>query len=302
MKKAVLFLLLVLATGSMYAQTGAYKSGSVLWKISGKDLSKPSYLLGTLHLKPGEYLDSIPGATAALQSCEQVVGEVSMSDMPAVQAQMMQAMQMTPDTTYQMLYSDENYKLVNEKLTSLQPTWGLGNLGKLKPAAIQLTVIAFAYMKYFPNINITNTLDIRIQSEAAKEQKPVLGLETIDDQIHVLFGCSSLQSQADDLLCSLTNLDELMTLIPEEIAYYNQGNLNKLYEQFKDDETCPSDPSEKAAIYKDRNAAWMKELPEIMKEKPAFIAVGALHLAGEDGLLNLLEKAGYRVEPVTINY
>ena len=68
MKKLVLLFMLIIATCSVYAQTGTYKSGSLLWEISGKDLSKPSYLLGTLHLKPGEYLDSIPGATAAFKS------------------------------------------------------------------------------------------------------------------------------------------------------------------------------------------------------------------------------------------
>jgi len=298
MKKTVLLLLLIIATGSLYAQTESGKSGSVLWKISGKDLSKPSYLLGTLHLKPGEYLDSIPGATAALQSCEQVVGEVNMTDMTGMQMQMQQAMMMTPDTTYKMLYSDDDYRFVNDKLSSFLPNSGLDKFSKLKPVAIQLTVIALAYMKYFPGINQMNTLDIHIQSEATKEQKPVFGLETVDDQIHILFGATSLQRQADDLLCSLKNMDKMMALIPEQIEDYNQGNLDELYRQFKDDDICPSSPSETAAIYNDRNQAWMKKLPEMMKDKPAFIAVGALHLAGEDGLLNLLEQAGYRVEPV----
>jgi len=299
MKKTVLLFLLVVATGSLHAQAETGKSGSVLWKISGKDLSKPSYLLGTLHLKPGEYFDSIPGATAALQSCEQVVGEINMTDMAGMQMQMQQAMMMTSDTTYKMLYSDDDYRFVNEKLSSLLPNSDLDNFGKFKPAAIQLTVIAFAYMKYFPGINPMNTLDVHIQSEATKEQKPVLELETVDDQIRILFGTTSLRSQADDLLCGLKNMDKMMAMIPEQIKYYNQGDLNKLYQQYlEDDKICPSDPSESAAVIKDRNHAWMKKLPEMMKEKSSFVAVGALHLAGEDGLLNLLEQAGYQVDPV----
>jgi uncharacterized protein YbaP (TraB family) len=281
----------------MYAQTGTYKSGSVLWKISGKDLSEPSYLLGTFHLKSGEYLDSIPGARAALQSCEQVVGEINMSNMAGLQMQMMQAMQMTSDTTYKMLYSDEDYKFVSEKLASLIGT-GLEQLNTMKPAAIQLTVIALAYMRYFPEINPANILDIRIQSEAKKEQKPVLGLETVDDQIHVLFDVMGLQRQADVLLCNLKNMDILLALVSELIDDYNQGNLNKLIQYQDNTETCPSSPAETAVLNKDRNIAWMKKLPEIMKEKSSFIAVGALHLAGEDGLLNLLEKSGYDVEAV----
>ena len=297
MKKTALLFLLLIATSLIYAQTEICKSGSLLWKISGKDLPRPSYLLGTLHFKSGEYLDSIPGATIALQSCEQVVGEIPLSDMTELQKQMMQAMMMTSDTTYKMLYSDEDYRFVSEQLVSIMGS-GLEQLGMMKPAAIQTAVTAFAYMKYFPDINLSNTLDIRIQSEATGEQKPVLGLETIDDQIYVLFGIMTLQRQADVLLCSLKNMDELMTIVPEVINNYDQGNLGKLYQLMENTDVCPSLPSESDALNKDRNSAWIKKLPEIMKEKSSFIAVGALHLPGEEGLLNLLEKSGYKVEPV----
>lgn len=297
MKKTVFLFMLVIAAYSVYGQTGTCKSGALLWKISGKDLSKPSYLLGTFHLKSGEYLDSIPGAKSALQSCEQVVGEVNMSDMVGMQMQMQQAIMMPSDTTYQMLYSDEDYGFVSEKITSLVGA-GLNQLGMLKPVAIHLNVIVLAYAKYFPNINPADILDIRIQSEARNEQKPVVALETADYQIHVLFGIKSLQGQADDLLCSLRNLDKMMALIPKQIEYYDHGDLYNLDQQFKNTEICPSDPSESAALIKDRNDVWMEKLPEIMKDKSSFIAVGALHLAGEDGLLNLLEKSGYKVDPV----
>ena len=168
----------------------------------------------------------------------------------------------------------------------------------MKPAALQLTVVALTYAKHFPDLNLMNTLDIRIQAEATQEQKPVLGLETADDQIRVLFGILNLQRQADALLCYLKNIDKVLALIPEQIHDYNAGDLNRLYLQLADDEICPSPPSELDALNKDRNNAWMKKLPEMMKEKPSFIAVGALHLAGEEGLLNQLELLGYKVEAV----
>jgi uncharacterized protein YbaP (TraB family) len=297
MKKSILLLALLIATLSVYAQTGSYKSGSVLWKISGNDLSKPSYLLGTLHFKSGEYLDSIPGAMAAFKSCEQVVGEIPMADMGALQMQMMQAMQMKSDTTYKILYSDEDYRFVSEKIASLMGA-GLDQMGMMKPVAIQLNVVALAYAKFFPNMNPMNTMDIRIQSEATNAQKPVIGLETIDDQIYALFGIMNLQRQADVLLCFLKNMDNSIKTATELIDGYNQNDLNKLYQLSEDDEFCPSTPFEKDALIKNRNDAWMKKLPDIIKEKSSFIAVGALHLAGEPGLLNLLEKSGYKVEPV----
>jgi len=298
MKKIVLLFTLIFAVCSACTQTVVQKSGTLLWKVSGKDLTKPSYILGTLHLKPGEYLDSIPGARAALQSCEQVVGEVNMSDMTAMQMQAQQAMMMTSDTTYRMLYSEEDYRFVNEKVTSFIGA-GLGQMGMLKPAAINQMVVIFAYQKYFPDINVENTLDVYIQTEARKEQKSVLGLETADHQLYVLFGMTSLQRQADVLLCTMKNIDKLLAFAPELINDYNQGDLDKLYQSLeKSNEICPPLPSEIDALNKDRNTAWMQKLPEMMKEKSSFIAVGALHLAGEEGLLNLLKEAGYTVEPV----
>jgi uncharacterized protein YbaP (TraB family) len=300
MKKTVIVFALFIATYNIFAQTETYKSGAVLWKISGKDLSKPSYLLGTLHFKSGKYLDSIPGATAALQSCEQVAGEIPLSDMADLQKQMMQAMKMTADTTYKMLYSEDDYRFVSEKLASVIGSGLDGPLATMKPAAIQIMVVALTYAKHFPNLDPASTLDIRIQSDATKEQKPVMGLETADDQIYALFGIMDLQRQADALLCSLKEMDESLAEIPGQIEAYNQGNLNKLYQQFEDNEDCPSTPSEMNALNKDRNDAWMKKLPEIMKDKSSFIAVGALHLAGKEGLLNQLEKAGYKVEAVRL--
>lgn len=57
-------------------------------------------------------------------------------------------------------------------------------------------------------------------------------------------------------------------------------------------------PQEKATLIDDRNKKWAKQLPAIMKEAPTFIAVGALHLPGENGILNLLKQQGYTVDPV----
>ncbi|MCL2027363.1 MAG: TraB/GumN family protein [Bacteroidales bacterium] len=288
-------IVLIIATSSVYAQNGTYKTGSLLWKISGKDLSKPSYLFGTLHFKSGDFLATVPGATAALESSEQVVGEMNMANMSEMQMHLQQAMMMPPNITYQRLYSDEDYQFVNEQLASFFGI-GLEHLGILNPAGIQVAMLPVAYSVHLPEGTIEEGLDIFIQSHATQNQKPVLELETVDSQIRVLFG-ASLQRQADLLLCALKNIDQEMAMVPELINHYVQGNLNDLYRYLRSD-VCPATPAEINAMNKDRNEAWMKKLPDMMKHKSSFIAVGALHLAGADGLLNLLEKAGYTVEAV----
>lgn len=74
--------------------------------------------------------------------------------------------------------------------------------------------------------------------------------------------------------------------------------LNALYQEELPDDPCPSTQEEKDVMNKNRNIQWLKALLDIMQEKSSFIAVGCLHLVGEDGLIEGLKKLGYKVEAV----
>jgi len=290
-------LLIGLLPGSVFAQD--YPSGSLLWKVSGNNLEKPSYLLGTLHLKSGNYLNEIAGATEAIAESEQIIGELDMTDMTKIQQQMMPAMMMSADTTYKLLYTEEEYKLVSEKITSILGM-GLDQLGMLKPSAIQTTIAAMIFKKLIPDLDETNSLDIAIQRIGQERSKPIIGLEEVGDQVRALFG-ASLQRQAELLLCNMQNLDELgIQEASALMADYDKADLNALYfDGFQsDDSSCPSTQEEKNLLLKHRNDKWLEKLPALMKEKSSFIAVGALHLAGEEGLLHQLTLMGYAIEPV----
>ncbi|MDR1437163.1 MAG: TraB/GumN family protein [Candidatus Symbiothrix sp.] len=298
-KKLLPFLLFLVAV-NLWAQEKNYPSGALLWKISGKDLEKSSYILGTFHLKTGAYLDSIPGARAALNASEQVIGEVDLSNFAQMQQQVMPSMMMPADTTYHQLYSETDYQFVSEKIRTLLGA-GLEQMGVLKPVAIQTAVSVIEYTKTIPGFNPENVLDIHIQAEAVKNQKPVLALETVDEQIYALVQSSSIQRQADQLLCYFKNGDEIIVKeLNLFVESYNKGDLNALYSYFigNDDDLCPSTQYEKNVLLKDRNGRWLKKLPALMKEKSSFIAVGAGHLAGEDGILYRLKQAGYAIDPV----
>jgi len=295
-KIAVLTLGLFSITNVAFSRSNVEKTGALLWKISGKDLGKPSYILGTMHLKPAEFLDSIPGARAALLSAEQIVGELTLGDMNSLQLQLFQAIKMPADTTYQILYSEEDYQFVHEQLTASLGA-GLDKLSMLMPAGINMIYVMNIYRRYFPEVNPANVIDTAVQNIAMENNKPVLGLETVNDQINALFG-SSLRRQAEVLLCHLKNQDYYIPHSKSAIEAYNQSDLNKLYEMaMSGDEPCQSSQEEMDKLNKNRNDNWMKILPGMMKEKSSFIAVGALHLAGEEGLLNQLEKLDYKVEP-----
>jgi uncharacterized protein YbaP (TraB family) len=301
MKKLIFTLLvLVIFTGNSFAQDN-YKSGSLLWKISGGGLDKASYILGTFHLKASNYLDQIPGARTSLSSSEQIIGEVDMSDIMAQVLKMQQKMMMPSDTTYKMLYSESDYQFVDKELKSMLGT-GLEQLGVIIPAGIQMSLLQVLIMKNYPNVISMDALDASIQKVAKEEQKPIVGLETVDHQIYVLFESMSLQHQANSLLCGIKShegksLGEgMLNDLQKMEGMYDNADLNGLYKLMKED-PC-QDLQNEEIINKSRNDAWMKKLPDLMKEKSSFIAVGALHLAGEEGLLHQLEQAGYTVEAV----
>lgn len=134
-----------------------------------------------------------------------------------------------------------------------------------------------------------------------KRTRPVIGLETTEDQIHLLLNMQTLERQADLLICMVKNPELLKEQMDElQTAYHAQDidALRELYEKEMPDDPCPSTEEEKNAMNGDRNRKWLEKLPAIMEEKSSFIAVGCLHLPGEDGIIEGLRNLGYRVEAV----
>ncbi|MDR1631432.1 MAG: TraB/GumN family protein [Dysgonamonadaceae bacterium] len=296
--KLISILVFIAVTFCLSAQNSTYPTGSLLWKISGKDLTKPSYIMGTFHVMQGEYLDSIAGARKALNESEQVVGEVVMADMAATAMQLMSKMAMPSGTNYHQLYSDDDYQFIDGKLISSLGS-GFNQMGMLKPKAIESAVIILFCAKKIPNFNPQNLLDGYVQKEAVEKQKPVLGLELADEQADMLFNSIPLQRQADLLLCFFKHDEQYVQREVDRLfELYRNGNLSALDEIMNKDDFCPSTDEEIALILYNRNNHWMEKLPAIMKEKSSFIAVGAGHLAGEKGLLHQLQKTGYKVEPI----
>jgi len=285
-----------------FTSTAGYSSNNekdaLLWKVSGNGLEKPSFILGTLHLASKSKLDSIPGANKALENCEQVVGELVMSEMMAQVSKIQQAGMMSADTTYQMLYTEEEFKKVSEGIKEYIGV-DLNQVGMLKPSMIQTTIVMFMYQKFFSDYNPNEAMDNYVQQYASTEGKDIIGLETIEDQINALFNTSSLKRQAEILLCLFEHTEESLVSAAELIDAYNRADLTTLEAMINDTEgPCSGNQAENDALINNRNKIWAEKLPGIMAEKSCFIAVGAGHIVGESGILTLLEKAGFKVEPV----
>ncbi len=158
-------------------------------------------------------------------------------------------------------------------------------------------------------------MDVYVQKYSYTHGKEIIGLDELSgcNRSALFQNGKTLKEEADSLMAFVNKLDTLdyEKFMDEDVAdmreAYRQQDIFKVYEEkekqlqklngINPDDSSVLKKSIKEILY-DRNYAWMKVLPGIIKEKSTFIAVGAVHLGGEEGLINLLKKEGYTVEPM----
>ncbi len=291
MKKIISLLLLICLVQSAHAQ--------LLWKISGKGLEKPSYIFGTYHLAPLGIKDSIAALPQAVNETTQVYGEVVMSEMmsPAFVQSMQQQMMMPQDSTLQSLFTPEQYEEVS-KVIKENMMVDIAMLERLKPVAINMQLAVILYMKHTPGFNPQEQLDAYFQRQAQQQGKKVGGLETVQSQVDILFNSQTLKRQAELLYCMAHDIDRTVGQVKRVIAAYQKQDLNIVLQLLAErrGDACDPLPGEMEALIDNRNKAWAEKMPAIMSEAPTLFVVGAGHLPGDNGLLNLLQQQGYTLE------
>lgn len=300
MKRTLFFLLTLLLCLPASAQ--------LLYRISGNGLTKDSYIIGTYHLADGSIVDSIPGCRTALNSSEQVCGELPFADMfhPDSVAVLQQKMFLPEGQTLKDVLTEDQFRRVSDCYKSVVGV-GLDNpmmfsqAGRMSPTTLGTSIALLRFMQLDKHpLDPQNTLDNYFQKEALNANKPVLGFETLSFQADVIYGVSieeqvrSLMNLVDSLDTSTANMSEIVN------AYYAQ-DFDKLTEVafLEMQADSPEDAEYIERIVYRRNENWIKQMPEIMADKSTFFAVGAAHLGTERGVLNLLRQAGYQVDAIT---
>lgn len=274
-------------------------NAQVFYKIEGNGLKAPSYIFGTHHLAPLSVIDSIPGCMDAFKAAEQVVGEIDMTmDQMQLAAQMQPYMMAPQDSTLSKLISPEDFSRINEEFKKWAPMPGMSleQLDMLKPMVVTSMVAIQMVMKNLPGFNPQEQLDTYFQMQGKQLGKNIRGLETPEYQAKVLYCTLPVASQAKGLVELLDDPDESVKKTKELNEAYLRHDLNALSELSEEDDE--EDSRFMDALLRIRNANWIKEIPEIISQTPSFIAVGALHLPGELGVIEGLRKAGYTVTAV----
>ena len=295
MKKTIIIALLAVIVFTANAQ--------LLFRISGNGLDKPSYIVGTYHIVDETFVDSIAGIRQALADCQQVYTEVLKDELTSKDSLAFKKAQLLPKgvTIDKLLSSEEKNRLnafVKRIIGTDLSNPRLASLCHLTPTALSLTLSVLIFAKKYGGLMKSSTMiDDFFPKEAMKQGKSVGGLETLAFQLTLLYG-GTMEKQKEALMCMVDN-GEVMEKMEEDIAQaYLSRDLNRLKEILDRKMAICSSPEETAAMLDNRNADWLTKMPGIMKEKPTLFAVGAGHLLGENGVLNLLRKVGYTVEPV----
>ncbi|MDX6190280.1 TraB/GumN family protein [Flavobacterium sp. Fl-318] len=280
--KSTIAIVLFIFNGTTNAQTNAPKlENSLLWEVSGKGLTKPSYLYGTVHMIcAGDYFLS-EKTNKAFEKSDKLVLEINFADPKEMVDLQEMVMGKVPLSK----------KLAPEQLSKLNVI-----LQKNAGMTIQqvdsfslLTVMSLISMKSFGCTDL-KFYEMNFIEMAKKRQIEVGGLETVKSQ------CESFENAYSDVemiaMLEETSADETTKLV----ANYKNEDMESLYKLTTDEKIM--NLKAKKYMLDDRNANWIKIMPEQMKKESVFFAVGAAHLGGDTGIINLLRKAGYTVKPV----
>ena len=260
---------------------------SLLWKISGNGLNKPSYLFGTIHLTCDTSLDA--NTLNALEATEQLYLELDMDD-KSIQMQMMKLMMMKDGAKLSTLLSPEDFKILDEFMKK-NLNMSAKMFDSFKP--FMISSMLFPKMLDCKSKSVESEL-MKITKEQNEE---IFGLEKAEDQMKV-FDEISYQDQADELLKTVKdNLEKDKKEFQEMITIYQNKDIEGMLKMMSDSDNKITSENQEILL-NDRNKNWIPIMVKTMKDKPTFFGVGAAHIAGENGVIKLLRKKGYKVEAV----
>lgn len=267
----------------------------LLWKVS--DADNAVYLLGSFHLlKPEDYPLS-KDIDAAFDDAKTVVFEIEPSSLgaPETAEKFKQAAGYADGRTLSQVLP----KAAHERLDKLLAVGGgsAANVEQVEPWAVNLSLVLG--MTQAMGFRQEQGLDATLMQRAAAAQKPVAGLETVDDQINAL-DSMPMNEQVSGLEELLKDPQETLGELLEMHDWWKRGDIVKLDRRLRV-EMQQKTPESYRLINVQRNDRWVPKIEERLAEPGTdntLVVVGAMHLLGADGVVDKLRAKGYAVERI----
>lgn len=263
---------------------------SLLWKVSKG--SSSVYVLGSIHYLRSENYPLKKAILDAFETSKRLVLEIDLNATSGQAAQrlMLEKALFRDGTSLPQNISAETYQLAAERATQLGIDMGIFNPMKPWFAAINLIAIKLKALGLDPRRGV----DQYLAGEAKRRGKPISGLETLDFQIGLLDQLSK-QNQETMLRETVSELDLLDRNIDEIVRSWADGDEAVLAKLLLAGMVEFPEIHQKVIV--ERNRRWVPEIEKLLEQgSGALIVVGAAHLVGRDGVIEMLKTKGYSVE------
>ena len=261
---------------------------SLLWMISGKGLDKPSFIFGTFHLLCKDDIKLSEQLKKAINFSDKIYMEMDMDD-PSTMMSALLYMNMKDGKKLKDLYTNDEYKKL-ERYFSDSLGMPMMMFQTIKPYFL----VAMLYPKMM-NCSNASGVEEELMKVAKENKKEIKGLETMQFQASV-FDSIPYEWQAKELLKNIDSFSTYKIEFDIMVLQYKSQQLSGMEKMINKNE-FGSEKYEDILLTR-RNINWVSQLKDIMKKESVFVAVGTGHLVGEKGILNLLRKNGYTVEPL----
>ncbi len=279
---------LIFATTFCTAQHSTEDNKSLLWQISGNGLEEPSYLFGTIHIICKNQFVWTDAMQNSIEQTEKICLEMDLDD-PALMLQIAKLMTATDGKKLSDYFSESEYKMVKKYFMDSVGI-NLIMLNNMKPF-----VLATLFKPTGTDCDSTVSYEFIMTDYAKKEQVEIIGLETAEEQISIFESIS-----IDTIINTVVEVAENGGMesqgdLKKLMDTYVSQDLPKLHEELLSSDLAGMDMND--FIY-ERNQNWIPKMKDYMSQHSIFFAVGAGHLWGKEGVIQLLKNEGYEVTPI----
>ncbi|MGI9353974.1 MAG: TraB/GumN family protein [Rhizobiaceae bacterium] len=278
-------------------------SDGLFWKVEAEGAA-PSYLFGTMHMSDPRLLDLPAKADEAFRNSSTLALEIAdivdPNAMAAKSAMLLKYTGYLDGTSLDDRMKANDVAVVKPLVASKSGLpWNVAR--KMKPWTL-MALLALPACEMARKRSGDPFLDLALGLRAKAAGKTLVGLETLEGQMKIISGLPE-----DLMIRSLVQTARLGSLMDDlfetMIVQYERGAIGTIWAMFQslgpgglDAETVAEDYAEFHRVMVDeRNVTMAHESEKLIKQGGAFIAVGALHLPGEKGLVNILAQRGYRI-------
>ena len=260
-----LLLITIILSGILFAfkNTKRKPKNTLLWEIKHPNSKYTSYIFGTIHLIEKEYFH-FPKLYIYLENDQDLLSYFTQEQNKVL-----------------LQWVEQNLHLNEQEFTE--------SYGKFKPFILVQTITQFAFL------DKTISYEREIVKIIKNQNIPIEGLETIENQIN-LFNILPMENQVNMIMQAIESTTKNQLILSQMQQAYKDQDLDRIHQLLLEESTLTS--TDFNHFVTARNMQWIKPLTTYFSQGKTFVAVGAGHLAGENGILNLLRKEGYKTKAI----